>query len=172
MYSAGGTNNRKCESCCVSPVQHFPLKQVLISANLSKIVRPVAKELLKTNSPLANLVTIALIVPLVIASCFSPPIFQDHTYTYIHAVDVIQLVGVHMYGELITVRVYFAFYATGSSTLRELTEQCRQFSYSGIHSTCDLQCYCWAGHSTKSPLGNQRYVSDYQNVVETAAYLS
>lgn len=112
MYSAGRTNYRKCESCCVSPVQHFPLKQVLISANLSKIVRPVAKELLKTNSPLANLVTIALTVPLVIASCFSPPIFQDHTYTYIHAVDVIQLVGVHMNGELITARLYFAFYAT------------------------------------------------------------
>lgn len=112
MYSAGRTNYRKCESCCVSPVQHFPLKQVLISANLSKIVRPVAKELLKTNSPLANLVTIALTVPLVIASCFSPPIFQDHTYTYIHAVDVIQLVGVHTNGELITARLHLAFYAT------------------------------------------------------------
>lgn len=100
-------------------MQHFPLKQGLISANLSKIVRPVAKELLKTNSPLANLVTTALIVPLVIASCFSPPIFQDHTYTYIHAVDVIQLVGVHMYGELITARFHFAFHAPGSSTLGE-----------------------------------------------------
>jgi len=33
MYSAGGINYRKCESCCVSPVQHFPLKQVLILAN-------------------------------------------------------------------------------------------------------------------------------------------
>lgn len=87
-YSAGGTNYRKCESCCVSPVQHFPLKQILISANLSKIVRPAARELLKNNSPLANLVTIALTVTLVIASCFSPKIFQDHIYTYIHAVYV------------------------------------------------------------------------------------
>lgn len=56
-YSAGETNYyKKCESCCVSPVQHFPLTQILISTYLSKIVRPVAKELLKKNSPLANLV--------------------------------------------------------------------------------------------------------------------
>lgn len=144
-------------------MQHFPLKQVLISANLSKIVRPVAKELLKTNSPLANLVTIALTVPLVIASCFSPPIFQDHTYTYIHAVDVIQLVGVHMYGELITARLYFAFYATVHQPYMSLQNDASSFHPREFIPR--VICNAPAGQGT--PLSHHWEIRDMSQIIRT-----
>lgn len=82
---------QECESCHVSPVQHFPFRKFLVIVNfqkaliLIKTIRPVAWELVK--SPFANLVTTALSPWWTIAACLSPVIFY-YAYTYTQSVCV------------------------------------------------------------------------------------